>query len=145
MLCAPSTYRTLLSSKPQSPYPAKLKRKASSVACDVLSDPTIRTRTDFLRQHLTCHTLMYTKRLCCVCLNQMPFTVLTVKRSVHLLHPCPNSCFSCALQALETRKALNGAAPNSPQSTAAQLYAVINVQSSVVKSQVGFRVDNLHP
>lgn len=45
------------------------------------------------------------------------------------------------LQALETRKALSGAAANSPQSTAVQLYAVINAQSGVVKSQVSFKVD----
>ena len=45
------------------------------------------------------------------------------------------------LQALETRKALSGAAANSPQSTAVQLYAVINAQSGVVKSQVSCRVD----
>ena len=31
---------------------------------------------------------------------------------------------------------MNGAAANSPQSTAVQLYAVINAQSGVVKSQV---------
>ncbi|KAL3145685.1 hypothetical protein ABBQ32_003220 [Trebouxia sp. C0010 RCD-2024] len=40
------------------------------------------------------------------------------------------------LQALEARKALQGAAPNSPQSTAVQLYAVINAQSGVVKAQL---------
>lgn len=51
------------------------------------------------------------------------------------------TAIAMCLQALETRKALNGAAANSPQSTAVQLYAVINAQSGVVKSQVRFRVD----
>ena len=40
------------------------------------------------------------------------------------------------VQVLEARRAVNGAAPSSPQSTAVQLYAVINAQSGIVKSQV---------
>lgn len=67
--------------------------------------------------------------------------------SVHVLNAFFTHMSSSSLmfaQALETRTALQGAAPNSPQSTAVQLYAVINAQSGVVKAQVLFIVSFYH-
>ena len=40
------------------------------------------------------------------------------------------------MQVLEAKRASSGAATHSPQAAALQLYAVINAQSSLVKTQV---------
>ena len=41
-----------------------------------------------------------------------------------------------AMQVLESKRAQGGAAAHSPQAAALQLYAVINAQSNLVKTQV---------
>ena len=45
-------------------------------------------------------------------------------------------CDADVLQALESRRVVGRAAAHSPQAAAVQLYAAINAQSDVVRSQV---------